>query len=379
MAAALPVIRLQLQLTHKDNFMRASHFHSSRGFSIVELMIAIVLGLILIAGVIQVFLGNRQTQLTEQAVARVQEAGRLAIDFIEADMRGAGFYGTGTLPDTSVATPPSIQNDVINAAQFNEANFTSNAVRVYSRATSGTWVPSDPSGQTDIAGAVTVANSRPGSDLIAVFYGEMTAAEISGSVSGASSVSITTNGACFKQNDLVMLAKPGYVTIFRVTNTPSCSAASTTLAHATSANTTGSFSNSYDQYAHVMKLHTQIYYVADTGRDNSAGDPVWALYRSSDGAAAEELVEGIEFLKLAYGARLSSGNIRYGDASVISANQIVSARVGVLAQSLDSVRTTSDTSSYSLPGATITAAMHGGGKALRRVFTTNIELRNRAL
>lgn len=350
--------------------------HSSRGFSLVELMIAIVLGLILIAGVIQVFLGNRQTQLTEQAVARVQESGRLAIDFIESDLRAAGFYGTGTVPN--LLSNPTIQNTVANANQYNQNNFSTNSVRVYSK--SGGWIPANPDADIN---ATAVNNNREGSDLIAVFYGEKTPAQINGSVTGAASITITTNGACFKQGDLAMLAKPNYVAVFKITNTPSCSAAVTTLTHATPDNSTDSFSNTYDQYAHVLKLRSQVYYVGNTGRKNSADEIVWALYRSTDGKAPEELIEGIEFLKLQYGGRLGSGNIKYGGANDIPANQIITARVGVLAQSLDSVRTDADTKTYTLPGVSIdndgAGIDHGGGKTLRRVFVTNVELRNRAL
>lgn len=61
------------------------------GFSIVELMISLVLGLLLMTGVIQVFLSSRQTYATNEAMARQQENGRFALEFIARSARSAGY------------------------------------------------------------------------------------------------------------------------------------------------------------------------------------------------------------------------------------------------------------------------------------------------
>lgn len=61
------------------------------GFSIIELMISLVLGLLLMTGVIQVFLSSRQTYATNEAIARQQENGRFALEFIARSARMAGY------------------------------------------------------------------------------------------------------------------------------------------------------------------------------------------------------------------------------------------------------------------------------------------------
>src|SRR5690606_41393549 len=66
---------------------------SSDLLSLIELMIAITLGLVLMAGVMQVFLSSRITFSTHQAMSRVQETGRLAMEFLSRDIRMAGFMG----------------------------------------------------------------------------------------------------------------------------------------------------------------------------------------------------------------------------------------------------------------------------------------------
>lgn len=64
-----------------------------RGFSLVELMVAMVLGLMLIGGVIQVFVGNKLMFDTNIGVARMQENARFALAEIARDLRMAGYRG----------------------------------------------------------------------------------------------------------------------------------------------------------------------------------------------------------------------------------------------------------------------------------------------
>lgn len=62
---------------------------SQKGLSLVELMVAMTIGSILILGVIQVFLNSKQTYSTNEALSRLQESGRFALQFIVPDIRNA--------------------------------------------------------------------------------------------------------------------------------------------------------------------------------------------------------------------------------------------------------------------------------------------------
>lgn len=61
------------------------------GFTLVELMIALVVGLILIGGVLQIFLSNKQAYRTNDALARIQEDSRLLSDMLGRNIRMAGY------------------------------------------------------------------------------------------------------------------------------------------------------------------------------------------------------------------------------------------------------------------------------------------------
>lgn len=66
-----------------------------RGFSLVEIMVALTISLILMAGVIQIFLSSRASYRLQNGMARLQENGRFAMDFLSRDIGNAGFT-TGT-------------------------------------------------------------------------------------------------------------------------------------------------------------------------------------------------------------------------------------------------------------------------------------------
>src|SRR5512134_1730770 len=71
------------------------YMRSQAGVSLVELMVALVLGLFLIFGAVTVYQQSRTAFRTNEAVARMQEAARLAFDVLEADIRMANYWGLG--------------------------------------------------------------------------------------------------------------------------------------------------------------------------------------------------------------------------------------------------------------------------------------------
>ncbi|HJU38119.1 MAG TPA: prepilin-type N-terminal cleavage/methylation domain-containing protein, partial [Tahibacter sp.] len=72
----------------------------ARGFSLIELMVAMALGLLVSAGIITAFSATSRSSKAQNALARVQENGRYAMMRLESDMRMYGaqfrFGNTGT-------------------------------------------------------------------------------------------------------------------------------------------------------------------------------------------------------------------------------------------------------------------------------------------
>ncbi|HKM28004.1 MAG TPA: PilW family protein [Thiopseudomonas sp.] len=63
------------------------------GLSLVELMIAMTLGILLMLGVTQVFLSSKATYVSNQQLSQIQESGRFAMEFLTRDIRNAGYKG----------------------------------------------------------------------------------------------------------------------------------------------------------------------------------------------------------------------------------------------------------------------------------------------
>ena len=68
------------------------------GFSLVELMVAITLGLMITAVAIQFILSSRVTYSAVETHSRIQENARFALSFLARDLRMAGYSEYGNLP-----------------------------------------------------------------------------------------------------------------------------------------------------------------------------------------------------------------------------------------------------------------------------------------
>ena len=76
-----------------------------KAFTLIELMVAITIGLILIAGLTYLFLGMKRSTETQSAITDLQENGRFALYFLSNDIQNAGWadvevsgYGIYTSP-----------------------------------------------------------------------------------------------------------------------------------------------------------------------------------------------------------------------------------------------------------------------------------------
>lgn len=71
--------------------------HRQRGLTLIEIMVALVISLFLLAGLLQLFIGTRQSARVQENLSRVQENGRYAIDFIGRVARLTGYRSRFTI------------------------------------------------------------------------------------------------------------------------------------------------------------------------------------------------------------------------------------------------------------------------------------------
>lgn len=86
-----------------------------RGLTLVELMIALVLGLLLVIAMSAVFVSSSMSRREVQISADVIENGRYGIDVLSRELAQTGFYGT-------LATPSGSFNDICSTAVVDGSN-----------------------------------------------------------------------------------------------------------------------------------------------------------------------------------------------------------------------------------------------------------------
>lgn len=69
------------------------------GMSLIELMVALTIGSLLIAGAVYVYSQSRSTYRVNETLARLQEQGRYVLSVLEPDVELAGYYGFTNAPD----------------------------------------------------------------------------------------------------------------------------------------------------------------------------------------------------------------------------------------------------------------------------------------
>ena len=360
--------------------------NSNLGMALVEMMIAITISLLLLSGIVQVFLGTKQTYRLGEQIALLQENGRFGLDLVSRDIRMVGFQGC--------ADPETIPASVI--ALNAPTNYYALTGLRGSKNTSGGWDPALPSELpttvTDIYGNTHTMANLPvaGSDLIIVQHAGSMATPLAANHNGGSTpLTISANPNGFAANNILMLSDCENAEIFRATAVNDTGTAFE-IGHALTGNTLDTFSKSYGTNAQLMHFVSNIYFVAPsmrrdgTTRKNKKGDTINALYRVDADGILYELLEGVDNLQALYAERLSNNNIRYmsADNSSLDMQQVDSVKIGLLMSTVEAVTETDDDRDYLVAGTTIKPAGNSGltypiDHRIRKVFSATVNLRNR--
>ena len=93
------------------------------GFSIVEMMVAIALGLLLIGITASIWVTNKKSYTLQEDLGRIQENARFALHFLEYDIRMAGYLGCDSKPDYSTIVPIESDSSSITIRYFSSLDF----------------------------------------------------------------------------------------------------------------------------------------------------------------------------------------------------------------------------------------------------------------
>ena len=80
-----------------------------RGLTLVELMVSVAISLVILSALTYIYVSSRGAYRANEALARVQETGRFALEWLTRDIRQAGYFGClsrGLVPDIYADPPP---------------------------------------------------------------------------------------------------------------------------------------------------------------------------------------------------------------------------------------------------------------------------------
>ena len=366
------------------------------GLSMIELLIAMVMGLTLTAGVMQVYVGNTQTERDQEARARMQENGRFAVSYLANELRMAGYLGClATIDENSInntldGPPPSFQPN--SGLQGWEANGTTPGT-ISNSANDVAPVSTAAGGWTTSGGSIMDATMAvPRSDIVRVWNAAGTGATIN-SISPGGAMTVVNSGIVdIEDGDILLLSdceRADWVQACNVQEIGGGASINSVLSSGCVPGNIAALPLGTQAGGELVKLQGTMFYVGKRG-DVATNPP--ALFRrrlnqTAGAGNAEELVEGIESLQILYGVNLDNDNKKTVDA-YISANlvpdwsRVISVRISVLVQSIENNMLPAP-AAYTFNGVTYSGAGANGAlpadTRLRRVFTSTITLRNRAV
>ena len=331
--------------------------HQQQGITLIELMIALVLGLVVTAAVIEIFLGARQVYQVQEAKARIQENGRFAMQTVTDGILEASYSGCATRSGVEI-------NNTLN----NNDNY----LWDFGTAIEGMEATSDSSWSPAMDSAIT--QPLGGSDILTLRTISEPTIQVTkhpgGTPPGSANLQVNSNNG-LEQFDIVMVTDCLDAAVFQITSANPDTSGS--LVHNTGNGTPGNATKALGknfENGWINKIQTKSLYI----RNNSRGIP--ALYQRLNDNNAEELVEGVESMHIRYGVDTDTDGSadRYETAdSVTNWNNVLSVEVELLLTSLQDNLTVDGPQTYFFNGNTITAS----DSRLRSVFSRTVTLRNR--
>lgn len=369
------------------------------GLTILELLLSMALGVALMAGISQVFVGMRQTDRTVEVASRMQEAGRFALTLLGRELRTSSYLGcSSTVGDeafnTILATIPAsfqprtgVQGWEADGTGTGDTNNSSTGVAVESASSTNTsW---DTSG----GNILPPTNVVPDSDILRVWNVDPGIQGTVLSVIQGVTPSLSLSDMDIAVGDILLLSDCEFIDIVQACSIAEAAGPPVTLTVALSTSCSpGNAASSQivvGAGASVSKLNGTLYYVGK--RNNAAANPP-SLFRRTLGNNAlpgttEELVEGVESMQLLYGEN-SDNDFRNTADRFVTADlvtdwtNVVSVRMELLVQSVEDNLAPAP-QPYTFHGLDYDGAVGNGDlpedKRLRRVFTTTVNLRNRTL
>src|SRR5256714_2429106 len=235
------------------------------GLTLVELLVAMTIGLVLIIGATQVYVDSSKAYGINEATARLQENARYALSVLEPDIRMSGYWGLTNVSDgiTGIAQPTDAQS----------------------------------------------ALGAPAASTCGVNFPLLLGFPVQGT-NNAYTATCAANSAAMPNADTITVRRHSTITVPPATASGPLRICSTRTSGLLVTDITGSFCQGVN--AQINNLIVNLYYVDQSS--SQAGVPSLRRKALNAGPAFQddEIVPGVEDLQVQYGVDLSGG---YGAAN----------------------------------------------------------------
>jgi len=305
---------------------RTISFRTTRkqsGLSLVELMIALLLGSILTVALVQIFTSNSQSFRSNQSMARSLETGRIAVDILSRAIRNAGFFGCYPI------------NTLNNNLDASDGNF--DAV-LHQYATFGVSAEASERPATAVpnTGFFNVTGVRRPGDII----------RLDADMTDASSIDLNAAGS-LSAGDVIFISNCEMGDLFQISSL-TVSGANVSITADSDAGSDGNPGNdlsgnapagcgsqclsaTYRRGTELFQAYSEGYFIG-----NATGGGSSLFKREQDGST-EELVIGVEDMDIRFGEGNAANGVQnwLDAASVSNWNSIIAVEVSLLVASPD--------------------------------------------
>lgn len=310
-----------------------------QGASLVELLIASSLGLIIIAGLVRLYLQQQAAFQYETGLARIQENGRIADYLLRQDVRSAGYMGC--------AQDPAFQSGKINLNTL--------LVGFEKGSSSSSLTLPD----------TVIKQLKSYTDVLRVSQLKVTIASIATEIAQhAVSIPLLPQHT-LPALGMNIIADCSHAEAHRIKS----------ITNNRVAKLTTPIKQAFAKHAQLGELQTALFFIGDTQRKNSQGQPIYALnrYVLNKRNLPHELIDGVEEMQVRYGMMVQQ-QLVYLPASKIGKadwNKVLAVKIHLLLNSVEPAA--EKPQPYFFMGQSYIAH----DRLLRREWVTHMALRER--
>lgn len=300
------------------------------GFSLIELMIALVIGLLVVGAAVGIFLSNRQVYRATEGVGRLQEGTRVAFELMSRDLREA-------------AGNPCVNNlPLANVLNNSGGNWWSN-IHSWQDAFRGYASGEAAAG---LATGAAAGQRLAGTDMVELFSADDNVVTVTAHNASGAVFTVNSGAHGIGAGDLGLVCNGKQASVFQVT---SVGGGGTTIAHAASGtpgNSTIDLNVSGDQFDYspgatagsesvsvLTRLRATRWFIGN----GENGPSLYQQVATANGSVAtQEVAEGVSNVSVLY---LLRGQSVYQNSAAVGGNwgEVTSARITLTMEGNDRV------------------------------------------